>query len=372
MSLTCDVLIVGGGIAGLSLASELATTGGPTVVLAEAEPTLGYHTSSRSARQLNPSYGPPVVRRLTARTLGLLDGVQARTGLALTAPRSYLLIGSETDVAARAGGSMHRIPSAEALRLCPQLLPETFEAAAVDTSCVGTDTDALLEYHRSAAVSAGAGILTGARVTAAGRTGGGWRVRVGEQDISAGVVVNAAGAWADGLAELCGAQPRGLVPYRRTAAIVRVASQPLPGTPMVASADDSFYFRRDDAGVLISPCESVPSAAEDARPDPEEVEALIRRLNRFTALGIAGVLRSWTGLRTSPADGVPVVGFDPDADGFFWLAGQGGYGFQTSSAIAELAAAQLTGREPEDAPAGLELAPARLSPDGPPDRRKVP
>lgn len=364
MNLSCDVLIVGGGIAGLSLASELASRGGPTVALVEAEPTLGYHTSSRSARQLNPSYGPPVVRRLTARTLGLLAGVQERTRLVLTTPRSYLLIGSEADVAARAAGPMRRVTHAEALRLCPQLLPDTFEAAGLDTTCVGTDTDALLEYHRSAAVAAGVAIRTDARVTAAERSGGRWRVRAGKQEINAGVVVNAAGAWADRLAELCGAAPRNLVPYRRTAAVVRVESQPVPGTPMVASADDSFYFRRDEAGVLISPCESVPSAAEDARPNPGDVEALILRLNTLTTLGITGVVRSWTGLRTSPPSGIPVVGFDPDAEGFFWLAGQGGYGFQTSSALAELAAAQLSGQEPGDTQAASELAPAVAASDG--------
>ncbi len=373
MNLTCDVLIVGGGIAGLSLASELAGRGsgpgaGPRVVLVEAERTLGYHTSSRSARQLIPSYGPPVVRRLTRRTLELLDAAQERTNLVLTRPRSALMVGSAGQVAAKAGGSLVPVPHAEALRLCPQLRPDTFEAAGLDTTCVGTDTDALLEYHRAAAVAAGARILTDARVSAARRVGGTWQVTAGDHPIAAGVVVNAAGAWADGLAGLFGAHPQDLVPYRRTAAIVSVNSRPAPDAPMVRAADESFYFRRDERGVLISPSESVPSVAEDARPHPGDVEALIDRLNGLTTLGITGVITSWTGLRTSRASGLPVVGFDPAAEGFFWLAGQGGYGFQTSSAIAELAASLLTGAAPLDPSAPAKLAPAApRSGDVPPD-----
>ena len=379
MDLTCEVLIVGGGIAGLSLASELAgrlgagprSGPGAAVVLVEAERTLGYHTSSRSARQLIPSYGPPVVRRLTRRTLDLLDTVQEHTRLELTRPRSALMIGTEQDVAAKAGGSLVSVSHAEALRLFPHLRPDSFEAAGLDTTCVGTDTDALLEYHRASATASGAAILTEARVSAAERRGEGWQVTAGNHSIAAGVVVNAAGAWADGLAELFGVGAQGLVPYRRTAAIVHTAVRPAPGSPMVRAADESFYFRRDDRGVLISPSESVPSPAEDARPNPGDVEALITRLNRLTTLGITGVLTSWTGLRTSRASGLPVVGFDPGGDGFFWLAGQGGYGFQTSSAIAELAAALLTGAAPRDPAAAVELAPAApRSGDGPADGRK--
>jgi glycine/D-amino acid oxidase-like deaminating enzyme len=110
---------------------------------------------------------------------------------------------------------------------------------------------------------------------------------------------------------------------------------------MVAAADKSFYFRRDGEDVLISPSESEPSGPEDARPRPGDIERLVGKLNEITTLGITGVRRAWTGLRTEAADGVPVAGFDAEAPGFYWLAGQGGYGFQTSSAMAELAAAQI-------------------------------
>ncbi|HSN34767.1 MAG TPA: FAD-binding oxidoreductase, partial [Arthrobacter sp.] len=182
----------------------------------------------------------------------------------------------------------------------------------------------------------------------------------GQEGFQAAVVVNAAGAWADELAVLSGVEKVQLQPYRRTAAIVDV-EQPLPeGSPMVAAADDSFYFRRDGGQVLISPSESVPSGPEDAQPHPGDIEALIGRLNSLTTLGIRGIQQAWTGLRTEAADGVPVVGFDAEAPGFFWLAGQGGYGFQTSSGIAELAAGLIL--------AGQGAATAAGTADGPASR----
>ena len=361
-SLECDVLIIGGGIAGLSLASALAPFS--SVVLVEAEPTLGYHTSSRSARQLIPSYGPAPVVELTRRTLDLLDGVQTSTGLPLTVPRSFLLVGSEAEIAAVGAGRVP-LPYAEALQLCPSLRPGAFGAAALDTGCVGTDTDLLLEYHRRSASDDGVIILTGAQVTAAHYDGTGWSVRAGYRGIRAETVVNASGAWADDVAVLCGVAPQGLVPFRRTAAIVAADHAPRLGTPMVAAADGSFYYRPDTDGVLISPSEAEPAEPGDAQPRPGDIEQLIDRLDQLTTLGITSVLRSWTGLRTEREDGLPVVGFDTAHPGFFWLAGQGGYGFQTSSAIAELATVLLTGADPGDLgadPGGITAAATALQP----------
>lgn len=362
-SLECDILIVGGGIAGLSLASAIAPFA--SVVLVEAEATLGYHTSSRSARQLIPSYGPEPVLDLTRRTLDLLADVQSSTGLPLTVPRSFLLVGSEEQVEAGVSAAMRRISHADALELAPQLRPGAFAAAAIDEACVGTDTDLLLEYHRRSASDDGVIILTGAEVTSARYDGTGWNVRAGYRPITAEIVVDAAGAWADGLASVCGVAPQGLVPHRRTAAIVRADNAPVLGTPMVAAADESFYYRPDAEGVFISPSEAEPAEAGDAQPHPGDVERLVEHLGTLTTLGISSVIRSWTGLRTQRELGLPVVGFDPRHPGFFWLAGQGGYGFQTSSAIAELAAVLLSGIDPRDVgadPVGVAAAAAALRP----------
>lgn len=349
MTETADVVIVGGGIAGLSLASALAEDdrAETRVILVEAEHSLAYHTSSRSARQLIPSYGPDVIRRLTGQTLSLIRKREQDFPAPVLTPRSFMLVGSEEDVAARASGAMRRIPWDEAVTLCPQIAPaaeeQGYNAAGLDTTAVGCNTDVLLEHHRARAEAGGTRILTGARVHSVQRLRTAWEIGAGSQAVHAAVVVNAAGAWADELAVLSGVATQGMRPYRRTAAVVTAGNVPAPDSPMVAAADDSFYFRRDGDGLLISPAETVPSAPEDAQPRPEDLEALITRLEAVTSLGIGSVMRAWTGLRTQVADGLPVVGFDPEAEGFFWLAGQGGYGFQTSSAIAELSAALITG-----------------------------
>ncbi|CAM3077974.1 Hydrogen cyanide synthase subunit HcnC precursor [Arthrobacter ulcerisalmonis] len=339
MAAYVDVLIVGGGIAGLSLAAELAQH--CTVALVEAEQELAYHTSSRSARQLIPSYGPPVVQELTRDTLALIAADDAESQHPVLTPRSFMLIGTEAGVAAHGSDQMEPVTIDEALRLCPALLLDSFAAAGLDTGSFGCDAPLLLERHRHVALAAGAEIFTGARVHSAQRLGSGWRVGAGVDGFDATVVVNAAGAWADELAVISGVEKLGLQPYRRTAAIAAV-DHPLPAqSPMVAAADDSFYFRPDGGDVLISPSETVPSGPEDAKPRAGDVERLVDRLNNVTVLGITGVRRAWTGLRTEAADGIPVAGFDAEATGFYWLAGQGGYGFQTSAAMAQLAAGQI-------------------------------
>jgi len=339
------VLVIGGGIAGLSLASQLA--GDTGVVLLEAENELGYHTSSRSARQLIPSYGPPVVQDLTVRTLALIRELEAGLPEPILRPRSFMLVGREEDVRDRASGHMHPITMAEAVGLAPELAAGNFEAAGLDTTSVSCNTDILMDWHRARIEAGGGRILTGRRVNAAGRDpDGNWTVSAGGETFGARVVVNAAGAWADAVAALFGARRRGLQPYRRTAAIVEAGNPPSADGPMVAGALDNFYYRPDLEGVLISPSEAVPSPPEDARHRPEDVAVLVELVNSLTSLELGRTVRAWTGLRTQAADGVPVVGFDDAVPGFFWLAGQGGYGFQTSSGIAELAAAQLLGRQP--------------------------
>ncbi|MDJ0319731.1 FAD-dependent oxidoreductase [Pseudarthrobacter sp. PS3-L1] len=339
MSVHYDVVIVGGGIAGLSLASALAGT--CAVALVEAENSLAYHTSARSAQQLIPSYGPPAVQELTVRTLELIARRDTELTVPVLTPRSFMLVGNADHVRAEASGAMRPISHAEALLLCPALVPESFTAAGLDTGSFGCKADLLLADYRQRAEAGGVHIMTGSAVHSAQRMGQGWEIGAGQHGLHADVVVNAAGAWADELAVLSGVEKVQLQPYRRTAAIVDVES-PLPeGSPMVAAADDSFYFRPEGQRVLVSPSESVPSIPEDARPVPGDVTAVVALINSVTNLGITGVHRAWTGLRTEAPDGVPVVGFDAEAPGFFWLAGQGGYGFQTSAGIAEVASSLI-------------------------------
>ncbi len=245
MASNYDVVIVGGGIAGLSLASALA--GNCSVALVEAEQSLAFHTSSRSARQLIPSYGPPVVQELTLHTLELMRSRDENLPEPVLTPRSFMLVGDEEGVKAEASGNMRTITHAEALALCPALKPDSFTAAGLDSGSYGCNAPLLLEDHRKRAEAAGADIITGARVHSAQRIGSGWEVGAGTEGFQAGVVVNAAGAWADELAVISGVEKLGLQPYRRTAAIVNVDNPLAPETPMVCAADDSFYFRPEGA-----------------------------------------------------------------------------------------------------------------------------
>ncbi|MBP3044020.1 FAD-binding oxidoreductase [Arthrobacter jiangjiafuii] len=359
----CDILIIGGGIAGLSLGSALA--GRAAVVVVEAEASLGFHTSSRSARQLIPSYGPAVVQDLTVRTLAMIRALEVDLPEPILTPRSFLLVGSEESVRDRASGHMHPVTAGEVQGLAPELKPGAFAAAGLDTTSVACNTDALMKYHRRRVLDHGGQILTGHPVRSAafeagddGGSSGLWITAAGERSIRSRLVVDAAGAWADQLAAVYGARPRGLQPYRRTAAVVDVQHPLEEGAPMVADADESFYYRPEGNQVLISPSESVPSDPMDAQPHAGDIDALVRLINSVTTLGITAVSRSWTGLRTEAGDGLPVVGYDDVVPGFFWLAGQGGYGFQTSSGIAELAASQLMGENVNTA-AAKALNPAR-------------
>jgi glycine/D-amino acid oxidase-like deaminating enzyme len=338
-----DVLIVGGGIAGLSLAAELA--GKCRVALVEGEPSLAYHTSSRSAQQLIPSYGPAPVQALTRRTLETLadasDAAAAAGGRRLVWPSRFLLVGTWADVGQASHAGMQPLSRNQAKALVPQLREDAFEAAALDTDSVRTDATALLAHHEERARAGGAEIHVGAPVHTAQRVGEGWLVGAGSEGFHATNVVNAAGAWADDLAVLFGVERLGLQPYRRTAAIVSLAEPLDADLPMVAAADNTWYFRPDEAGALVSPSEAEPSRAEDAVPRPGDIERTLTLIRSVADLRVTGVVKAWTGLRTSPKDGLPVLGFDPEGPGFFWLAGQGGYGFQTSSALAQDAAAQL-------------------------------
>ncbi|HEV7166461.1 MAG TPA: FAD-binding oxidoreductase [Micrococcaceae bacterium] len=336
--MNADVLIVGGGIAGLSLAWQLAPRA--SVVLLEAEGSLAYHTSSRSARQMQPSYGPGPIKELTARSIPTVQQISAELGHSILSPRPLIFIGTEAEAAAQsaANGYLKPLGQADALRMSPDLRPESFQAACLDDSALEVDVPQLLEFYRSRAEAAGAEINTDAPVHTAQRTAAGWTVGAGSNAYSAGVVVNAAGAWADPLAVVFGVGIQGLRPHRRTAAIVSTERPVNPAGPMIAAADDTFYYRPDGSDLLISPCESVVSLAEDAKPMDEDVRRLMDRIGTVTTLGISGLRRSWTGLRTTAPDGLPVVGYDPEAPGFFWLAGQGGYGIQTSAAIAAMAA----------------------------------
>jgi D-arginine dehydrogenase len=325
-----DVLVIGGGIAGVSIACELAADA--NVVLAEAEPELARHTTGRSAAIYAPSYGGELVRELTAASGPLFpDGV-------LT-PRTVLWVAVDDDGVDRLRAlDVEQVSLATAARLCPVLRPPL--AAAVDRTAMDIDVMALHAHYVRGLRQRGGVIRTSSPVTALHRDGAGWVVDGARYD----VVVNAAGAWADVVAEKAQVPTIGLRPLRRTIALATGTVPVDPGWPMVGDAADRFYFRPESGRLLVSPSDETPSEPCDARPDELDVALALERVNAVTTLGLRSVHTAWAGLRSFVADRAPVVGAWPDHPGFVFFAGQGGYGIQMAPALARTAADIALGR----------------------------
>jgi D-arginine dehydrogenase len=354
-----DVLVVGGGIAGVSIAYELAAHA--AVVLAETERTTAEHTTGRSAAIYAPSYGGPVVRALTAASAGRYRDLETGLGTPpLLTPHPVLWLGHDDDgVRHLAGLPAEPITPRQARELCPPL--REVRAAARDDSASDIDVMALHQGYVRGLRARGGTVRTASPVTGLRRDGAGWRVTAGGEEITADVVVNAAGAWADELAALAGVPAIGLTPLRRTIAI---ASGPVPvdpAWPLVADAADRYYFRPEGRHVLVSPSDETRSDPCDAKPDELDVALGIERVNEVTTLGLRRVHTAWAGLRSFVADRAPVVGAWPGEPGFVFFAGQGGYGIQMAPALAALGAAvALDQPVPADIAAGV--SPVDVSP----------
>lgn len=355
-----DVAVIGGGMAGMSIASELAPSA--TVAVLEQEGELGHHATGRSAAALLESYGSPEVRALTRASRIVLES--ADTPSALLKPRPLLWTadadhaGEITDLLAEQPGLLELSPD-DARARCPVLRRDALGAAALEADAHDIDVAAVLQMYVTRGSATGVVVHRNSRLDRAERSGGRWVLGHATGTLVADVVVNAAGAWADEVATRFGARPFGVRPLRRTIAIARTGQPVDPTWPLVAAVDEGFYFRPEGPNILISPADETPSEPCDARPEEVDVARAIERVNRATDLALRSVVTAWAGLRTFAPDRNPVVGFDPDVPGLFWMAGQGGYGIQMAPALAQLAAA-LIRREPTG-PLD-EVDPARISP----------
>ena len=370
-----DFIVIGAGIAGASAAYELQAHG--SVVLLEREPLPGHHTTGRSAAFLVDSYGGAVVGKLTRAGRGFLE--RPPTGFAevpLVTPNAVLWIGREDQREAlataltqgrEAGAKLFELDVAAARELCPALREDYVAGAVVEPSAMHIDVAALLDAFLRGLRRRGGELATKAEVTRIERRGGGWEVAAGGRAYRAAVVVNAAGAWCDALGRLAGARPVGLRPLRRTA----ITFDPPAGCdsrswPCVIDADEAFYIKPEGGQLLASPCDETPSEPCDVSAEDYEVALAAERVQRATTVEIRHIRRRWAGLRSFVADRRPVIGMDPERDGFFWLAGQGGFGIMTSPAAARAAAELIvTGSLPSDLQAlGLcaeQLSPKRLA-----------
>jgi D-arginine dehydrogenase len=341
-----DVAIVGAGIAGASLAAELAPH--CSVLLLEAEDMPGYHATGRSAAFWSETYGGPLVQPLTTaseawfRAHGLL------------APRGVLYLGRTDDADAMAaflddfagsGVRLDRIGRAGAEARVPCLDPE-WTSAIWEPSCCDIDVGGTHQAFLADARRGGAELVCRAPLERAVRDGDGWALTAGGRTFTAGLLVDAAGAWADDVARIAGVAPIGIQPYRRT--VVQLAVDPVAPAdlPLVIDISGSFYFKPEAGRLWLSPHDETPSPAADVAAEELDVAIAIDRFERATGWPIVKVERRWAGLRSFAPDRLPVYGPDPAEPRFFWCAGQGGFGIQTAPAAAQLAADLLLGREP--------------------------
>jgi glycine/D-amino acid oxidase-like deaminating enzyme len=355
-----DFLIIGGGIAGVSCAARLASAG--RVLLLEAEDSLAYHASGRSAALYEPRYGlGPVV------ALSLASGDYFHSTPNILSPRGMMIVAKADEIAGfeADAASMDLMPVSvdEARRIVPVLNPETVAHVAVADHAWDIDTDLLLQGFARQARAAGAEIVTKAKVSAIARDGAGWRVDTSHATFSARVVINAAGAWADVIAAMAGVAPLGFTPLRRSMARI-----PAPGGhdisrwPMIFGSGEAWYCKPDAGALIVSPAEEHLTTPHDAFADDMVLAEGLGRYEEMVTEPVTRMLANWAGLRTFSPDRVPVIGFDQHDAGFFWLAGQGGYGFQSAPAASQLAADLLTGQPSTLGPELVAaLAPARFA-----------
>jgi D-arginine dehydrogenase len=369
-----DFIVIGAGIAGAAAGFELAAKG--TVVVLEREPRPGYHTTGRSAATFIETYGNAAMRGLTA--AGKAFFLAPPAGFAegpLVRPRGCLLVAGDADrerlereiaLSQALAPSVRALDGAATLALCPALKPEAAVAGMLDPDAMDIDVDRLHQGFLRGLKARGGRLVVDAEVTALDRAGGQWRVATAQGRFAAPVVINAAGAWADAVAALAGASPISLVPKRRTI----VAFDPPDGLdprswPIVGDVGERWYFLPQGGRVLASPADETPSAPCDAQPEELDVAIAIDRIETATTMRVRRVQAKWAGLRSFVADKTVVAGFAPECPGFFWLAGQGGYGIQTAPALGRAAAALATGAGLPDDIAARGLTPAMLAPDRP-------
>ena len=362
-----DIIVIGGGIAGTSAAAALASDA--NVLQLEAEPHLGYHSTGRSAAIFIRNYGNAVLRALNAASAPVLQSPGDISDRSLMSPRGELLVAAENemhllrDYAAGSTG-LDWLTAADAVALVPILRPERIAGAVLESDAQDIDVDRMLQGYARLLRNRGGKSVTGAAVTGLTRKGGAWRVSTAAGDWSAPVVINAAGAWADTVAGMAGLPPVGLTPMRRSAVLLNAPDGYRTGDwPLFASAADAWYAKPDAGRLMISPADEDPVEPHDAWPDDMVLAEGLHRFEQAVTMPITRPIRSWAGLRSFTPDRTPVVGFDPAADGFFWLAGQGGYGVQTAPALAAISAALCLGQAmPVASDIASALDPARFRP----------
>ncbi|QTH22282.1 FAD-binding oxidoreductase [Rhizorhabdus wittichii] len=337
-----DIAIVGAGMAGASLAAEIGDAA--RVVLIEGEAQPGYHSTGRSAAFWSETYGGPAVQPLTSASFAYLDGhgfLGDRTAIHIARPEDIGAV--DAMLATFAGNVALERVAAEALPARIPGLRPGFAGGVAEPSCRDIDVARLHAHYLGRARRAGTQLIGDARVRSIERVAGNWRIATDAGMIEAVLLVDAAGAWADELAALAGVAPIGIQPYRRTVVQLQL-DPPVPASlPLVLDIAGRFYFKPEAGRLWLSPHDETPMPPCDAAPDELDIAIAIDRLERTVDWRVLRVERAWAGLRSFAPDRAPVYGFDGCAEGFFWFAGQGGFGIQTAPAAAMIGAALLLG-----------------------------
>lgn len=371
-----DIVVIGAGMAGASAGYFLAADGAE-VVLLEREERPGYHSTGRSAAVYTQAYGNAAVRALTIGGKPFFDAPP--DGFAshpILTPRGAMFVGRADQVgalertAAEARAlvpSVRTLDAGEARRVVPSLRADYVAGAVLEPEAMDIDVDALHQGFLRGLRSAGGTVVTDAEVLGLERAAGVWTVTTRAGAFSAPIVIDAAGAWCDEIGRMAGCRPIGLVPKRRTA----ILFDPPPGTdiarwPLTIDVDETFYFKPDAGKILASPADETPMEPCDVQPDELDIAIAVDRIQQAADLPVRRIEHRWAGLRSFVADKTPIAGFDPAHEGFFWLAGQGGYGIQTAPSLGRVAAALVRGRAmpPDLVALGLSeavLSPARLA-----------
>ena len=362
MMISTDIAIIGAGMAGASLAATVGRAA--DVLLIEGEALPGYHATGRSAAFWSETYGGPDVQPLTSASKAFLESggfLGARGAVTIARRGEEGLIDAMIGRFASCGVELVERSRADLEAEIPDLRPDWVRGLA-EPGCRDIDVAALHQHYLKAARAAGVRLLCDAPVTCIERAGAGWRITAGDQTIAADVVVNAAGAWASAVAAMAGAKAIPITPMRRTMVQIAVDPPAAPTMPLVLDAAESFYFKPEAGGRLwLSPHDESPLPPCDAAPDELDVAIAIDRLQGVVDWRVERRERSWAGLRSFAPDRAPIYGFDADAPGFFWFAGQGGFGIQTAPAAAAIGAALLLGRSLGEGCGQLD--PGRYSPD---------
>lgn len=356
-----DFAVIGGGIAGLSAAAQVAHLG--TTLLIEREAQTGYHASGRSAAMFLMDYGNDVVCALNRASAAGHEaaGVLKR--------RDMLMLARAQDEAQLALEEvelgLERIGVREAKPMFPILNEAVVAHVAHRSDGYDLDTDLLMQHYIRRAREAGAEIVQNADVTAIAQSGGVWQITDARgQTYEARQIINAAGAWADEIAKLAGIAPLGMTPYRRSMAqLPSPTGEDTSGWAFVDEVHERWYAKPQSGKLIVSPQEEDLVVPHDAFADDMVLAEGLARYEELVTTPVSRVEHSWAGLRTFAPDRALVIGRDARKPGFIWCAGQGGYGFQTAPAAAQLIGDIAAERTPDlDAQVVCALSPERFAP----------